>query len=63
MNRVRAGGQSLPKIGAICLVKNSHYVEDDLMKRTPHPDAKPMAFPSGVPNRCCVQPLLTERIK
>jgi hypothetical protein len=25
-----------------------HYVEDDLMKRTPHPDAKPMgAFPIG----------------
>ena len=25
-----------------------HYVEDDLMKRTPYPDAKPMgAFPIG----------------
>ena len=34
------------------------HVEDDLMKRTPHSDAKPMgAFPiCQPPNRCCVQP-------
>jgi len=37
------------------------YVENDLMKREPHPDAKPLgAFQSaGALNRCCVEPLLT----
>jgi hypothetical protein len=37
------------------------HVEDDLMKRTPHPDASRWA-PSasvGAPNRCCVEQLLT----
>ena len=37
------------------------YVESDLMKREPHPDAKPLgAFPSAsAPNRCCEDPMLT----
>jgi len=37
------------------------YVENDPMKREPHPDAKPLgAFQSaGALNRCCDDPMLT----
>src|SRR4029077_3335931 len=46
---VRAGGQSLLEDrGYMFGEEFRHYVEDDLMKRTPYPDAKPMgAFPIG----------------
>ena len=37
------------------------YIEDDLMKREPHPDANQWALSAsvGAPNRCCVELLLT----
>jgi len=37
------------KIEVICLAEEfRRYVENDLMKREPHPDAKPLgAFPIG----------------
>ena len=46
---VRAGGKAFWKDrGYMFGEEFRHYVEDDLMKRTPHPDAKPMgAFPVG----------------